>query len=334
MTKPSSISASLLTLALVTAAAPALAQSSAAKPAPAAAPEAEEGKSRFQRGVQLFREGDFRSALVEFQRSYDLSKNFKVLYNIGQTQYELSDYAGALRSFRRYLQEGASEIDAKRRGEVEDDLRKLGDRVATLDIQCNVEGAEVLVDDVVIGRTPLSEGVLVSMGRRKVVVQKDGVVAPARFVDLAGGDRVPVKVELNDARPAPSAAPPVAVAPASPPPPSAPPPEPSNTGFWVSLAVTGGLWAGTGIVGGLALSAHSDEESRLGTYGATAADISSAHSKTKSLALVADVLGGTAIAMTAVTILLGTRGGDSDAPAASTATLRIGPGNVAVRGEF
>jgi tetratricopeptide (TPR) repeat protein len=285
--------------------------------------------------VQLFREGDFRSALVEFQRSYDLSKNFKVLYNIGQTQYELSDYAGALRSFRRYLQEGASEIDAKRRGEVEDDLRKLGDRVATLDIQCNVEGAEVLVDDVVIGRTPLSEGVLVSMGRRKVVVQKDGIVAPARFVDLAGGDRVPVKVELSDARPRPQrCATRGARARLTATPRPRPPPEPSNTGFWVSLAVTGGLWAGTGIVGGLALSAHSDEESRLGTYGATAADISSAHSKTKSLALVADVLGGTAIAMTAVTILLGTRGGDSDAPAASTATLRIGPGNVAVRGEF
>lgn len=322
---PNKHSPRLVALALFLSPAAALAQQPAPGAPPAAAPD-DEGRARFQRGVQLFREGDFRSALVEFRRSYELSKNFKVLYNIGQTEFELQDYAGALRSFQRYLEAGGAEIDAARRAQVEDDIKRLGARVARIDVKSNVQGAEVLVDDVVVGKTPLAEGVLVSIGRRKVTLQKGGVVSAARFVDLAGGDRSAVTVELAE----PGAAAPIApVAP----PPQPPPPPPSRTGLWVSLAITGGLLVGTGITGGLALAARSDTENKLGTLGAKASDIEAAHSKTKTLALVADIMGGAALAMAGVSIIVGVTGGSTNA-APTTATLSIGPRSLAVGGTF
>lgn len=314
----------LTVLALLLAPAAAHAQS---PPAPAAAAaETDEARARFTRGVQLFREGDFRSALVEFRRSYELSKNFKVLYNIGQTEFELQDYAGALRAFQRYLEAGGTEIEAARRTQVEEDIKKLGARVARIDIKSNVEGAEVLVDDVPVGKTPLSEAVLVSIGRRKVTLQKGGAVSSARFVDLAGGDRTSVMIELAEAKGlAPIAAP------APTPPPEAPPP--SRTGMWVSLGVTGGLLVATGVFGGLALAAHGDAETKLGTLGVKASDVSSAHSKTKTLSLVADILGGTTIAMAGVTIALGVTSGSSksDAPKAA---LTLHPRGLALGGSF
>jgi hypothetical protein len=294
-------------------------------PSEPSAAASEEGKNHFLRGVSLFHEGDFRSALVEFRRAYELSHNFKVLYNLGQTELELQDYAAARGSFQRYLAEGGGEIDAARRATVDEEIKKLAARVARVEIKANVADAEVLVDDVVVGKTPLKEPVLVSIGRRKITLQKGGAVSAARFVELAGGDLAPVEIELADGRPA-------AVAPIAPvvpavvplPAPVAPAP-PSRTGMWASLGVTGALTLGAVVTGVLALGAHSTAETELGMLGGvTAPEISAAHSKTANLALVTDILGGTAIAMAAVTIALGVTGSKSaDAP--PRAALTVGP---------
>ena len=141
----------------------------------------------FDRGVLLFNEGDFRAALVEFRRAYEMTGNYKMLYNVGQTEYELQDYAGALKSFQRYLEAGGTEIESGRRAEVEGEVKGLGARVAHLKITSNVDGAEVLIDDVLIGKTPLAEPVLVSIGRRKVTLQKDGAVSAPRVVEVRIG---------------------------------------------------------------------------------------------------------------------------------------------------
>lgn len=294
--------------------------------APPAAEAVDESKTHFQRGVQLFRENDFRSALVEFRRAQEMSKSYKVLYNIGQTEYELQDYAGALRSFQRYLEGGGAEIEASRRAQVEDDLKKLAARVARVEIKSNAPGAEVLVDDLVVGRTPLEEPVLVSIGRRKVTLQKGGAVSPPRFVDLAGGDSVAVTIDLADAG---------AARPAPPPPPVAPPPPaPSRTGLWIGVGVSSALVVGTVITGVLALGAKSDAEATLGTLGVKASDVSAARSKMKKLALATDILGGASIAMIGVTVVLGVTGGKGDAPAPKTATIGVGPGSLSVGGTF
>jgi len=55
-----------------------------------------EAGKHFQRGVTLYNETDYRAALVEFRRAYDLAPNAAVLYNIGETEYQLRDYASAL----------------------------------------------------------------------------------------------------------------------------------------------------------------------------------------------------------------------------------------------
>lgn len=298
---------------------------------PAAEPETDEGKARFLRGVQLFREGDFRSALVEFRRSFEISKNFKVLYNIGQTEYELSDYAGALRSFRRYLELGGAEVDAARKTQVEEDIKNLGLRVAHVEISCNVAGAEVLVDDVLVGTTPLPEALLVSIGRRKVSVQKGGVVSAPRFVELAGGDRTAVKIELAEPKPT---APVATIAPTTAaPPPVVEEPAPSRTGLWASVGITAGLVVGAAITGGLALSAHEDHKKKLDTFGVAASDLDSARSSKQTLALVTDILGGAAIAMTAVTVVVAVTGGKSD-PAKRSAAVGLGPRGLVIHGAF
>src|SRR5947209_7085814 len=86
-----------------------------------------EAAKHFQRGVDLYNDGDFRGALVEFKRAYTTWPRSNVLYDIGQTEFQLLEYAAALRSMERYLAETGP--NAAHRSEVETTVEVLRGRV-------------------------------------------------------------------------------------------------------------------------------------------------------------------------------------------------------------
>jgi hypothetical protein len=313
------VAASILLPALAAAAPP---------PGPVKAEAPDEGRDHFNRGVALFREGDYRAALVEFRRAYEISHNYRALYNIGQTEFEVQNYAGARSAFQKYLVEGGAEIEAGRRAEVEADVKKLSARVARIEITTNAAGADILLDDTVVGQAPLKEPLLVSAGRRKITVQKGTLPPVTRFVEVAGGDASSVTIDLALAEPTPRSAPALAPVPAS-------APAPTRTALWISLAGTGALTTGAVVTGLLALGAHSDAEATLGTLGVKAADVTAAHSKAATLGLVTDVLGGAAILMGGVTIVLAaTSGKPRNAEAKPAAALVLSPRGALLTGRF
>lgn len=276
----------------------------------AARADTEEAKNHFQRAVELFHESDFRAALIEFQRAYDAAPNYKVLYNLGQTSLELQDYAGALKAFRGYLDGGGREIPAARRTQVEADLKRLESRVARVEISVNVEGADVTVDDVSVGRSPLPQAVLVGAGRRKIAATKAGMSAATRVVDVAGGDKPKVSLELVEQTPQvitvttqPDGTQTQRVTPLQPVVNVRTTTGPS-TAFWIGVATTGVLAVGTGVLGGLALSAKGTFDSRVQQVGVTTQQVDDARSQTKTLALATDIVGGVAIAAAITTVIL------------------------------
>jgi tetratricopeptide (TPR) repeat protein len=153
-----------------------------------------EAGKHFSRGVALYGEADYRAALVEFKRAYATSPNVAVLYNVGETEYQLQDYAAALTTFERYLTEaGASE---SHRGEVESTMDILRARVGHLTITTTPPGADITVDDQSAGRTPFERSILVSIGRRKVVATMSGRTPVTRYVEVAADDNASVTIQL------------------------------------------------------------------------------------------------------------------------------------------
>lgn len=165
-------------------------------PADTAQASSTDAEQHFRRGIKLFDDGDFKLALVEFERSYDLAPNFRVLYNIGEVQYQLNRYAPAMRTLTRYLEVGGERILPNRRAEVQRDLESLKIRTAHLRVTVDVEGAEILVDGDRIGRTPLTESELVDAGPHRIVVQKAGYVAASESITLAGADERSLDIRL------------------------------------------------------------------------------------------------------------------------------------------
>lgn len=163
--------------------------------ATAASADDEEARAHFKRGVELYDEGDYKLALVELERAYEIVPSYKVLYNIGQVHYQLGEYARAHRALRRYLDEGGAEIPADRRAEVEKDLATLATRIATVTIEVNVPDAEITINDQPLGRAPAPR-TLVEAGSVRVQVSKPGYEPKTEVMRLAGGDERVVRIEL------------------------------------------------------------------------------------------------------------------------------------------
>lgn len=247
---------------------------------------------RFQQAVELYREGSYEGALAEFRKAYQLSPSYRVLYNIAQTQYALHDFVGAYKSIKQYIAEGGNDITADRRTQVDEMSMKLAERIAHLQIITNVAGADIRVDDVSVGKSPLTETLPVNVGTRKVSAVKAGAPEAVRVVTVAGKEILRVDLRVDESLTSATSR---AAAPAS-----AhanlvtrtePPSTPGHTGLIVSVSTTAALAVATGVFGYLALQAQSDYKDQLNKYPNTRSKIEDARTKSKNLGYITDAFG-------------------------------------------
>lgn len=288
------IGAGFLFLHVCLAALPAQAES-----APAPSAQVDQARGHFERGAALFKEGSFDAALAEFKRAYEIVPNYKVLYNIGQSQIERHDYVAALRAFEDYLRQGAADVPSERREAVEREIANLKTRVASVAVKSNVRGAELFVDGVSVGTLPLATDPLVSAGTRRLSLKKTGYAPLERTVSVAGGDHPEVEMNLE---PLPSAVgsesqPTGPVTPIE-----KPESRPVRTATWVSLAATG-VFTGAAITFGLlAKKSNEDLDTELARYPADGGRIDDVRSRVKLEAALTDGFGVAAAASAILTV--------------------------------
>jgi len=159
----------------------------------------DEARTRYERAVRLYEEGVYDAALVELNRAYELRPSYKLLYNIGQVRLAMRDHAAALDAFQRYLREGGERVADERREQVRAEVARLEQRVARLAIESDIAGAEVFVDDALVGTIPLAAPVLVNSGVRRVVVRHPEHPPQSRRVSIAGGEQQALSLPLGTA---------------------------------------------------------------------------------------------------------------------------------------
>jgi hypothetical protein len=281
-------------------------------------------RKHFHIGVDFYRERNFRAAQIEFQRAYKASPHYKLLYNLGQTSLELQEDAAAVDYFSRYLQEGQSELDAERKREVELDIERLRARIATISVHCNQEGAEIYLDETLIGTSPLREPLKVSVGRRKLVAAKRGFPEAERVIDIGAGEHMSVTLELKPratldvtnlqltaARPAAQSGGVSAAA-------------------WAGIA-TGLVAAGAATLSVLTAMSQNTYDQEI-KHETTPARLRAKRDDAKTKALIADVLWGATAASAGLTaILLLTDGKPERDP---NLALELSPGSVRLAGQF
>lgn len=167
-----------------------------------------EVQKHFDLGNQLYAEGRYDDALVEYDKAYALSNNWKILFNRGQVLVMLRRDPEAIEAFEQYLARGGKDVPEDRRKDVEADLEKLRMRLAKLTLKGAPAGLEIVVDGRSSGTTPTKGPIVVGAGKHTVALRRGANVVFAKDVLIAAGDTREVPVEIapepkKDPEPAP-----------------------------------------------------------------------------------------------------------------------------------
>lgn len=144
-------------------------------------------KADYIAGRVLFQDGDFASALVKFESAFGQSKNPLLLWNMAVCEKSLRHYAkmlGLLERYRVDARDKLAEADIK---EVDGLVESVKALVSPLELTTNEALAEVLVDGVSLGTTPLTKAPLVDVGEHTITLKKKGFREKTERIKVTGG---------------------------------------------------------------------------------------------------------------------------------------------------
>jgi tetratricopeptide (TPR) repeat protein len=294
----------------------------------------------FNRGVEYVHDGDLRGALIEFKRAYAVSPNYRVLFNLGQVANALGRYTEAQDYFQHYINDGQDEIPPDRKRDVEAQLGKLAGRIATLVLATNVPGAEIFVDDVSVGTSPLQGPVKVSSGTGTIAAISSGRPRVSQVIDVAGGDTVALQLSFPAASEAGASSASQSLA-------SAPLVPARATGssaagspvLWLGIT-SGALLVGAGVMGYLTVRDAQQYDDAVARK-TSVRELEDLDSRASTKALVTDVLLGATVVAAGITVLVALSGsGERERltrakPAVETGTqVSLGVGSLQLNSTF
>lgn len=282
---------------------------------PSSASAEKVASGHYERGVKLYEAADYALSLAEFERAYELTRNYRILFNIGNVHFQLAAYGRARTAFEQYLREGGDSIAPPRRAQVERDLGDLAIRTARLVISVSEPDAEIRVDGHLLGKSPLRAAEWVDGGTRHVVVRKDGFVTQEQDVRVVGGDDRSIRFALVKVTVVPAAT------------------SKGSDGLWLGWSATGVLLAGT-VVSGVAWSAADGKLSDLKSSTSTRTERDEQARTVNTWMYLTGGLGLATLAAGGTTLYFSLRSTETKGANAASLVVAPQPGGLVLRGAF
>ncbi len=147
---------------------------------------------------KLYEAGDPAGSLRKLEAEYELVPSPKILFSFGQTYRGLGRDPEALESFERFLAE-AKGIDPKLQAETRQYVEDLRKRVGQIDLTTDTTGADVRVDGMKKGVTPLARALIVTPGVHSLEIKRDGSpLSYAEQITASAGEIVHVRARLTN----------------------------------------------------------------------------------------------------------------------------------------
>lgn len=201
----------------------------------------------FDDGAAAGRRGDWQTAYASYRAALAVHEHPLILAALADVALRLGKDRDAAEYLALYLSKAPPDVPAATRDAAKSALADVRKRVATLAITAP-DGAEVLVDRVLIGRAPIGREVFVEPGRREIEARAgDALGRQIVSADKGGTTSVTLVlgvVQAPDPKPAPTPPPIVTT------PPKVHPPRDSGRDLLIAGASIG---AGTALVGGVLL---------------------------------------------------------------------------------
>jgi PEGA domain len=153
-----------------------------------------EAAQRFDRGLQLFDDGDNSGALAEFKRTYELFPNPMVLYNIGLVYAAMGRPVNSVDALEPAIKGGG--LPPKQLERATSTLEDQKARIGRLTVTTNPEGARIEVDNVEVAKTPLAAPLRIAEGSHIVGAVAEGFAPARKEVVVAGNSEASLAFEL------------------------------------------------------------------------------------------------------------------------------------------
>ena len=163
---------------------------------PVADPQAKaQAQSLLTEGSALYEKGDYAGALEKFNAAYAAYPSPKLMFNIGQTDRDLSRPVEALEAFEKFLA-GATDASPETTADARKSVAELREKLGRIRIDCETLGAEVNVDGKSVGLTPLREFVWATPGRHQITASHERAIPALENVDVTAGSVGTVTLRL------------------------------------------------------------------------------------------------------------------------------------------
>jgi tetratricopeptide (TPR) repeat protein len=138
--------------------------------------ERDEAQRLYKQADTDYKLQNYQEALTNFQRSYELSKEPAILFNIGQCYRQLKQPLDAKKTFQSFLRDAPNHPKRKSAEELiialEEELARLATKGA-IDISCKQDPVEIFLDGASKGMSPqlLKQ---IEPGNHKLILKKQG----------------------------------------------------------------------------------------------------------------------------------------------------------------
>lgn len=151
----------------------------------------------FKNGKAAFSKGDMSEAERLFSQALSIRKSSDIAANLAQSELEQQKYRAAAEHFQWALANLLPSASDGQRRAVENGLARARAEVAVLRLDIKPDGADVLVGEQAVGKSPIAASVFVEPGEVIVSVKRDGFVDVDKRVMVGKGTEQAVEVSLN-----------------------------------------------------------------------------------------------------------------------------------------
>jgi len=156
-----------------------------------------DAKVAYDAGKLLFGDGDYAGAEIKFKAAYDASGDARLLWNMAACEKSQRHYARTEALVREYIDKGGALLTDQDRADAKSLLDTIDSFTVKLSVSVSEPDAEVIVDDVSAGKSPLAKPIIVDIGTRKIVVRKDGFKEFEQTMPVGGAPTVKLDVKLE-----------------------------------------------------------------------------------------------------------------------------------------
>jgi hypothetical protein len=152
----------------------------------------DKARQLYEEGVAAFKKGKTLEAHASFVAAWALNRHWQIAANLADSELELGKFREAAEHAVYYQQHAPADRQDKAKALV----NRARARVGALTIDVDPPGAEVLVDDVPVGRAPIQEAVFVDPGAHKVTARFAGRADATQTVTLSAGGEQKVALRM------------------------------------------------------------------------------------------------------------------------------------------